>query len=110
MSIHKISIRPFPGLVNFSPAVVYLFCLNLPAAFSQPGNGLTEISCSSAPLGLVYCVNTQICITQAGRHPSPLARMRVPQTFPTANDQETIAAPSRPSVRPSSRAATETTV
>ena len=25
------------GLVNFVPAVAYLFCLNLPAAFSQPG-------------------------------------------------------------------------
>ena len=24
------------GLVNFVPAVAYLFCLNLPAAFSQP--------------------------------------------------------------------------
>ena len=32
--------RPFPGLVNFVPAVAYHFCLNLPAAFSQPGNGL----------------------------------------------------------------------
>ena len=32
--------RPFPGLVNFVPALAYLFCLNLPAAFSQPGNGL----------------------------------------------------------------------
>ena len=25
----------FPGLLNFVPAVAYLFCLNLPAAFSQ---------------------------------------------------------------------------
>ena len=37
--------RPFPGLVNSIPAVAYLFCLNLPAAFSQPGNGLIEIPC-----------------------------------------------------------------
>ena len=29
--------------MNFVPAVAYLFCLNLPAAFSQPGNGLIEI-------------------------------------------------------------------
>ena len=29
----------FPGLVNFVPAVAYRFCPNLPAAFSQPGNG-----------------------------------------------------------------------
>ena len=28
----------FPGLVNFVPAVVYKFCLNLPAAFWQAGN------------------------------------------------------------------------
>ena len=27
-----------PGLVNFIPAVAYHFYLNLPAAFSQPGN------------------------------------------------------------------------
>ena len=30
----------FAGLVNFIIAVAYHFCLNLPAAFSQPGNGL----------------------------------------------------------------------
>ena len=36
--VQGISIRPIPGLVNFDPAVAYLFCLNLPAAFSQPGN------------------------------------------------------------------------
>ena len=40
-----ISIRPFPGLVNFFPAVAYLICLNLSAAFWQPGNRLIEISC-----------------------------------------------------------------
>ena len=34
------TLRPFPGLVNFAPAVAYHFCLNLPAAFSQPGNSL----------------------------------------------------------------------
>ena len=39
-----ISVRPlFPGLVNFVPAVAYFFCLNLPAASSQPGNGLIKI-------------------------------------------------------------------
>ena len=31
--------------MNFVPAVAYLFCLNLPAAFSQPGNDLIEIPC-----------------------------------------------------------------
>ena len=34
------------GLVNFVPAVTYNFCLNLPAAFLQPGNGLIEMSCT----------------------------------------------------------------
>ena len=34
------TIRQFPGLVNFVPAVAYHFCLNLLAAFSQPGNVL----------------------------------------------------------------------
>ena len=34
------SIRWAPGLVNFVPGVAYHFCLNLHAAFSQPGNGL----------------------------------------------------------------------
>ena len=32
--VQGISIGPFPGLVNFVPAVAYFFCLNLPAAFS----------------------------------------------------------------------------
>ena len=45
LDIQGISIRPFPGLVNFVLAVAYLFCLNMPAAFSQPGNGLIEIPC-----------------------------------------------------------------
>ena len=40
-SVQGISIRPFPGLVNCVPAVAYLLSLNLPAASSQPGNGLT---------------------------------------------------------------------
>ena len=33
---------PFTGLVNFVSTVAYLFCLNLSAVFSQPGNGLIE--------------------------------------------------------------------
>ena len=44
-SVQGFTIRPFTGLVNFVPAVAYLFRLNLPAAFSQPGNGLIEIPC-----------------------------------------------------------------
>ena len=39
------TIRLFPGLVNFVPAVAYHFCLNLPAAFLQPGNGLLDKPC-----------------------------------------------------------------
>ena len=39
------TLGPFPGLVNFVPAVAYHFCLNLPAAFSQPGNGLIAQPC-----------------------------------------------------------------
>ena len=35
-----------PGLENFVPAIAYHFCLKLPAAFSQPGNGLIEIPCA----------------------------------------------------------------
>ena len=31
--IQGLTIRPFPGLVNFVHAIAYHFCLNLPAAF-----------------------------------------------------------------------------
>ena len=41
--VQGISIRPIPVLVNLLPAVAYLFCLNLSAAFSQSWNGLIEI-------------------------------------------------------------------
>ena len=37
----------FPGLVNFVPAVAYQFCLNMPATFSQPGNGNLAQPCTS---------------------------------------------------------------
>ena len=52
--------RPFPGLVNFVPAVAYHFCLNLPAAFSQPGNGLLEVPCTELGPGLLGCVNSRL--------------------------------------------------
>ena len=42
----------FPGLLNFVPAVAYHFCLNLPAAFSQPGNGNLLHPCISLPVPL----------------------------------------------------------
>ena len=35
-----------PGLVYFVPAVAYHFCLSLPAAFSQPGNGTLAHPCT----------------------------------------------------------------
>ena len=38
--VQGFTIRPFQGSVNFVPAVTYHSCLNLPAAFSQPGIGL----------------------------------------------------------------------
>ena len=39
--------RWVPGLVNFVPAVAYHFCLNLPAAFTQPRAHLLAESCTS---------------------------------------------------------------
>ena len=44
-TVQGISIRLFPGLVSFVRVVAYHFCLNLPAAFLQPGNSLIEIPC-----------------------------------------------------------------
>ena len=38
--------RRAPGLVNFVPALAYHFCLNLPAAFTQPGARLLVEPCS----------------------------------------------------------------
>ena len=45
------TIRPSPGLVNFVPAVAYHFCLNLPAAFLQPGSRLIVEPCISVLRG-----------------------------------------------------------
>ena len=52
--IQGATIRLSPGLVNFVSAVAYLFCLNLPAVFSQPGNGLTKIPCNHYYRGTPY--------------------------------------------------------
>ena len=38
--------RREPGLVNFVPALAYHFCLNLLAAFTQPGARLLVEPCS----------------------------------------------------------------
>ena len=37
---------PFPGLVNFVPAVAYHFSLASPAAFTQPGDRLLAEPCT----------------------------------------------------------------
>ena len=34
-----------PGLVNLIPALAYHFCLNLPAAFTQPGALTLVVPC-----------------------------------------------------------------
>ena len=41
--------RRAPGLVNFVPALAHHFCLNLPAAFTQPGARLLVEPCSRVP-------------------------------------------------------------
>ena len=38
--------RRAPGLVNFVPTLAYHFCLNLPAAFTQPGAHLLVKPCT----------------------------------------------------------------
>ena len=40
----------WPGLVNFVPAVAYNLCLNLPAAFMQPGQSLLADPCREKKL------------------------------------------------------------
>ena len=40
----------FPGWVNFVPALAYHFCLALPAAFTQPGNGNSAQPCTPVSL------------------------------------------------------------
>ena len=37
--------RRTPGLVNFVAAVAYLFCRDLPSAFTQPGDHLLAVPC-----------------------------------------------------------------
>ena len=45
----------FLGLANFVPGVAYHFCLNLPGAFLQPGNGLLEIPCIQSQIQRFLC-------------------------------------------------------
>ena len=48
--------RQAPGLVNFVPALAYHFCLNLLAAFTQPGARLLVEPCTMI---LGYCSTFQ---------------------------------------------------
>ena len=50
--VQGFTIKLFPGLVNVFPAVAYPICLNVPAVFSQPGNGLTVKPCSFSATSL----------------------------------------------------------
>ena len=55
MSVQGSTIRQAPGLLNFVPAVAYHFCLNMPAAFSQPGACLIVEPCiCSTPKWMAY--------------------------------------------------------
>ena len=40
--------------MSFVTAVAYQFYLNLPAAFSQPGNSLIEVPCTCPPKAVVH--------------------------------------------------------
>ena len=51
----------FPGLVKFVPAVAYHFSLNLPEAFSQPGNGLLEVPCTHSKIERLGWVSITFC-------------------------------------------------
>ena len=91
--IQGISLRPFPGLVNFVPAVAYQFCLNLPAAFLQLGNGLIDIPCSQKVFctldGAPYVIarhyeNTSSSLLQSP-NPRSSKRRRTLESVETAN-------------------------
>ena len=45
-AVQGLAKRRSPGLANFNAAVAYHFCLALPAAFMQPGDGLLLELCS----------------------------------------------------------------
>ena len=61
LHIQGVSKRPFPGLVIFVPAVAHHYCLNLTAAFSQPGNGLIGKPCIE--IRIVYLEPKVRCFT-----------------------------------------------
>ena len=52
-----------PGLVKFVSAVAYKSCLNLPAAFTQPGRSLLADPCTRFPsLHVLSCVQSEISL------------------------------------------------
>ena len=42
--------------MNFVPAVAYLFCLALPEAFTQPGDHLLAVPCTSVTIAIGYMI------------------------------------------------------
>ena len=61
-----------PGLVNFVPAVSYHFCLNLPAAFTQPGTStLTDLCRCCRVRTPSHCSENVTRMMQALLYPPP---------------------------------------
>ena len=58
--------RRVPGLVDFIPAVAHLFCLALPAEFSQPGTRLLAEP-SGSVLNELHCLYRCVLVGAAGR-------------------------------------------
>ena len=56
---------PFPGLVNFVPAVAYHLCLKLPAKFSKPGNDISAQSYMNSGFMLQASINATKNISNA---------------------------------------------
>ena len=65
-----------PGLMNFVSAVAYLFCLNLPAAFSQPGDQNFAGPCSRTH---------SFTVASAAIGPQPWCFVPRHNTFPIAS-------------------------
>ena len=70
---------PFLGLDKLNPAVAYLFCLNLPAAFSQPGISNLAEPCN---IGAMF---------HHHRYRKPMrGRVPCPDTHAAANKKEPL--------------------
>ena len=57
MQVQDSTNRRAPGLVNFVPALAYHFCLNLPAAFTQPGARLLVEPCTTLSCCFPHRIN-----------------------------------------------------